>query len=112
MNGEIQTLGTIVQSGAVGISIYLIYLIGKKDKQSEEKDKRFDATLERFNTTLSNHFTEIDRTMSKVSREMDKANEKDERFVNVLDNNTKVLRDTIGVIKKKKRKLIDIKKRR
>lgn len=70
MPEEIQIVQIIIQMGAVGIAIYLIYANQKKDQLQESKDKRFMEYMQtqekNFNDLVTNHLKSNSEMMAGV----------------------------------------------
>lgn len=86
MASEFQAVETIVQAGAVGVSVLMVWLVWQLTKM--------------YQKTLNNHLQHLDDTLNKFRTEMSEANAQHVAMAKIAEKTTVVLDRSNQVLEK------------
>jgi hypothetical protein len=81
-------LSIIIQAGAVGISVLLIFLLWNIVKE--------------YQKTVNNHLAHLDDTLNKLNETIGRVSVKHDNLASVLDKNTRMVQDNMGMMERLK----------
>lgn len=97
------SLQAIIQSGAIGIALVLIWLIYQRDKLAAKKDAEFSAALLNFSKIITNHLSHMETAVKELSEVTKRANDNNANIRGVLDRNTKLGLRMMTLLEKRKK---------